>query len=173
MPGEPAASERLYFVGVGGVPMRDLRRTPALNLPRRKKKFTVFRIRLNSLQSRRDFHGCASKSDPNHEWTAPRLEYNNGKLDYFYKRATSFLHSSYYNNARQLPSIRLSADAFNTLVRPAHFCSCSGRPAQTPASTMHCSDLGGNRRTAQPQDVIHARLPTTDGHLIALDDHGT
>jgi phospholipase C len=97
-----------------------------------------------------DFQGCAF-GDPNHEWDGARLEYNNGKLDGFYKASDEFA-LGYYNKP-DIPFIPAVADAFTLYDR--YFCSLLG-PTWPNREYMHSATSGGNKSNAQPQDVITA-----------------
>ena len=111
-----------------------------------------------------DFQGCAF-GDPNHEWDGARLEYNNGKLDGFYKASDEFA-LGYYNKA-DIPFIPALADAFTLYDR--YFCSLLG-PTWPNREYMHSATSGGNKSNAQPQDVVTA-LPD-DGlyHWLTIWD---
>ncbi len=97
-----------------------------------------------------DFQGCAFE-DPNHEWDGARLEYNNGKLDGFYKASDEFA-LGYYEKA-DIPFIPHAAEAFTLYDR--YFCSLLG-PTWPNRLYQHSATSGGNKANGQTQDVILA-----------------
>jgi phospholipase C len=97
-----------------------------------------------------DFQGCAF-GDPNHEWDGARLEYDNGKLDGFYKASDAFA-LGYYEKT-DIPFIPAAAQAFTLYDR--YFCSLLG-PTWPNRLYMHSATSGGNKANGQPQDVLLA-----------------
>ncbi|MGA9371200.1 MAG: alkaline phosphatase family protein [Solirubrobacterales bacterium] len=97
-----------------------------------------------------DFQGCAF-GDPNHEWDGARLEYNNGKLDGFYKASDEFALGYYEKN--DIPFIPAAADAFTLYDR--YFASLLG-PTWPNRLYQHSATAGGNKANGQVQDVVLA-----------------
>jgi phospholipase C len=95
-----------------------------------------------------DFQGCAFE-DPNHSWDGARLEYDNGRLDGFFKASDTYA-LGYYEKA-DLPFIPAVADAFTLYDR--YFCSLLG-PTWPNREYMHSGTSGGNKANASAADVV-------------------
>jgi phospholipase C len=97
-----------------------------------------------------DFQGCGF-GDPNHEWEGARVEYNNGKLDGFYKASDEYALGYYLE--RDLPFIAAAAREFTLYDR--YFASLLG-PTWPNREYMHSAQSGGNKANASPQDAVAA-----------------
>ena len=99
-----------------------------------------------------DYQGCAFK-DPNHEWDGARVEYDNGKLDGFYKASDEFALGYYLES--DLPFLPAAAREFTLYDR--YFCSLLG-PTWPNREYMHSAQSGGNKANASPEEAVQAYL---------------
>jgi phospholipase C len=99
-----------------------------------------------------DFQGCGFE-DPNHGWEGARVEYDNGKLDGFYKASDEFALGYYLS--RDLPFIPKVARAFTLYDR--YFCSLLG-PTWPNREYMHSAQSGGNKANGSVEDAVRAYL---------------